>query len=52
LLTRHDGVQKDCAVNCDHIQTVSKGKVGALVATLAPEKLVQVRAAIRFALDI
>jgi len=52
LLTRHDGVQKDCAVNCDHIQTVSKGKVGALVTTLAPEKLVQVRDAIRFALDI
>ena len=52
LLTRHDGVRKDCAVNCDHIQTVSKGKVGALVTTLAPEKLVQVRDAIRFALDI
>jgi mRNA interferase MazF len=52
LLTRDDGMRKDCAVNCDHIQTVSKGKVGALVATLAPEKLVQVRDAIRFALDI
>ena len=52
LLTRHDGVRKDCAVNCDHIQTVSKGKVGALVTTLAPEKLVQVRDAIRFALDL
>jgi len=52
LLTRRDGVRKDCAVNCDHIQTVSKGKVGALVTTLAPEKLLQVRDAIRFALDI
>ncbi len=52
LLTRQDGVRKDCAVNCDHIQTVSKGKVGALVTTLAPEKLVQVCDAIRFALDI
>jgi len=52
LLTRHDGVRKDCAVNCDHIQTISKGRVGALVTTLAPEKLVQVRNAIRFALDI
>ena len=52
LLTRHDGVRTDCAVNCDHIQTVSQGKVGALVTTLAPEKLVQVRDAIRFALDI
>ena len=52
LLTREDGLRKDCAVNCDHIQTVSKGKVGTLVATLAPEKLEQVRDAIRFALDI
>jgi len=52
LLTMHDGVRKDCAVNCDHIQTVSKGKVGALVTTLTPEKLVQVRDAIRFALNL
>ncbi len=52
LLTRDDGMRRDCAVNCDHIQTVSKGKIGALVATLAVEKLVQVRDAIRFALDI
>ncbi len=52
LLTSHDGVRKDCAVNCDHIQTVSKTKIGALVTTLAPEKLMQVREAIRFALDI
>ncbi len=52
LLTRHDGVRKDCAINCDHIQTVSQGKLGALVTTLTPEKLVQVRDAIRFALNL
>jgi len=52
LLTRHDGVRKDCAINCDHIQTVSKGKLGALVTTLTPEKLVRVRDAIRFALNL
>lgn len=52
LLTRHHGVRKDCAINCDHIQTVSKGKIGALVTTLTPEKLVQVRDAIRFALNL
>ena len=52
LLTRDDGMRRACAVDCDHIQTVSKGKIGALVATLAVEKLVQVRDAIRFALDI
>jgi len=50
FLSPHDGMAKDCAVNCDHIQTVSKAKIGALVTTLAPEKLVQVRDAIRFAL--
>jgi mRNA interferase MazF len=52
LLTRHDGMQKDCAINCDHIQTVLKGRVGALVTTLEPGKLVQVRDAVRFALNI
>jgi len=45
-------LRKDCAINCDHIQTVAKGKIGALVTTLAPEKLAQVRDAIHFALNI
>jgi len=52
VLTRYDGMRKDCAINCDHIQTVSKGKIGSLVTTLKPEKLVQVREAVRFALNI
>jgi len=52
LLTRCDGMRKDCAINCDHIQTVSKGRLGALVTTLTLEKLVQVRDAARFALNI
>ena len=28
FLSEQDGMPRDCAVNCDHIQTVSKGKVG------------------------
>jgi len=52
LLTRHDGMPKGCAINCDHMQTVSKAKVGALITILAPDKLVQVRDAIRFALNL
>jgi len=52
VLTRYDGMRKDCAINCDHIQTVSKGKIGALVTTLKSEKLVQVSEAVRFALNI
>ena len=51
-LSREDGMARDCAVNCDHLQTVSKGKIGSLVATLSPVKLSAVSRAIRFALNI
>ena len=51
-LTRDDGMPRDCAINFDHIQTVSKGKIGALITTLSPKKLGQVREAILFALDL
>ena len=52
FLPRDDGMLKDCAVNCDHIQTVSKEKIGSLITTLSMEKLKQVRRAILFALDL
>ncbi len=52
FLTMADGMPKDCAVNCDHLQTVSKRKIGALIASLVPAKMVDVGNAIRFALDI
>ena len=50
FLSGQDGMPRDCAVNCDHIQTVSKGKVGGLITTLSNEKLANVRDAIIFAL--
>ena len=52
VLTRHDGMPRECAVNCDHIQTVSRGKIGRLITTLSEEKMRMVRAAITFALDL
>ena len=52
FLSKDDDMQRDCAVNCDHLQTVSKGKIGSLITSLTPEKLVDVGRAIRFALDI
>jgi mRNA interferase MazF len=52
FLTAADGMLRDCAVNCDHLQTVSKGKIGSLIASLVPAKMVDVGSAIRFALDI
>jgi len=51
-LSKNDGMPKDCAINCDHIQTVSKGKIGALITTLSSDKMKQVRAAIQFALNL
>jgi mRNA interferase MazF len=50
LLSPLDGVPRDCAINLDHIQTVSKGRVGALITTLSTEKMDQVRQALLFAL--
>ena len=52
FMSRDQGMPRDCAINFDHIQTVSKGKVGSLITTLSPEKLEQVRQAILFALDL
>jgi mRNA interferase MazF len=51
-LSKADGMPRDCAVNCDHLQTVSKGKIGSLITSLPPAKMVDVGRAIRFALDI
>ncbi len=52
VLSRDDGVPRDCAINCDHLQTVARGKLGALIATLSTAKLAAVSRAIRFALDL
>jgi mRNA interferase MazF len=51
-LGKEDGMPQDCAINFDHIQTVSKARIGAQIARLSHDKLIQVRNAIRFALDL
>ena len=50
FLSKQDGMAMDCAINLDHIQTVSKGKIGSLITTLSTDKLEQVSDAIQFAL--
>src|SRR5438128_10243015 len=50
LLTPADGMPEDCAVNLDHIQTVSKNKLGAVIATLDENKMKSIRQALLFAL--
>lgn len=52
FLSQADGVPQNCAVNCDHLQTVSKGKIGPLITFLPRSKMDEVGQAICFALDI
>ncbi len=52
FLSAHDGMHHDCAINCDHIQTVSKGKIGALITPLSPTHMNAVSRAIAFALNL
>jgi mRNA interferase MazF len=52
FLSKDDGMPRDCAINCDHLQTVSKGKVGALITSLPRARMAAVGQAIRFALAI
>lgn len=50
VLTEADGVPSLCAVNLDHVQTVSKGRIGTLITTLSGDTMNQVGRALRFAL--
>ncbi|MGM0788333.1 MAG: type II toxin-antitoxin system PemK/MazF family toxin [Thermodesulfobacteriota bacterium] len=52
FLSKADGMPGDCAVNCDHLQTVSKGKIGSLITSMPSSKMADIGHAIRFALDI
>jgi mRNA interferase MazF len=52
LLDGDDGMPRECAINCDHIQTVAKGKIGARITTLSPSRMREVRDAVAFALAL
>ncbi|HBC85897.1 MAG TPA: PemK family transcriptional regulator [Lentisphaeria bacterium] len=51
-LSREDGMPKECAINCDHIQTVPKNKIGNLITSLPLPKMEEVNVSICFALEI
>jgi mRNA interferase MazF len=50
VLTPSDGMSRPCAVNLDHIQTVSRAKIGGLITTLEKEKITEIRTSLLFAL--
>jgi mRNA interferase MazF len=49
-LGKVDGMARDCAVNLDHVQTVGRGRIGALITTLSPRRLAEIRTGLLFAL--
>ena len=51
-LDKEDEMLQDCAVNCDHLQTVSKNRLGALATTLSASKMREVSDAVVFALGL
>jgi mRNA interferase MazF len=51
-LSKNDGMPIECAINCDHIQTVSKSKIGPLITRLSAEKVKELKKAISFALSL
>ncbi len=50
VLGPEDGLPETCAVNLDHVQTVSKGRLGNVITTLTGRRLVQIREGLLFAL--
>lgn len=50
LLTEDDGMLRASAINLDHVQTIPKEKVGALITRLTAERMDEVRSALLFAL--
>ena len=52
LLNKVDGMPRECAVNCDHMQTVAKSKIGSLITSLSPARMRHIRAAIAFAIAL
>ena len=52
FLSKSDGMKNDCAINFDHIQTVSKDKIGSVITNLSSTKLQQVKNAVMFAFEL
>ena len=50
FLSKVDGMPRECAVNLDHVQMVSRGKIGALVTRLDNSRMAEVQDALTFAL--
>jgi mRNA interferase MazF len=51
-LGEKDGLPKPCVINLDSIITIPRRLLASRITSLTPDKLRQIREAIRFALDL
>jgi mRNA interferase MazF len=51
-LDKGDGMPRECAINCDHLQTVAKARIGSRITSLSPVRMRELRAAIAFAIAL
>jgi mRNA interferase MazF len=49
FLDESDGMKHPCCINLDHIQTVSKAKIGKYISKISDNKLVKIKSALLFA---
>jgi mRNA interferase MazF len=52
ILSEEDWMPKECAVNCDHLQTISKHKIGGLITSVTSSKMKEVNESVLFALGM
>ncbi len=50
ILDENAGMKTVCAINFDHIQTVSKSKIGSYITRLSVDKMSKIKTALLFAL--
>ena len=50
LTPEEDGVPETCVVNTDNLQTIQKQNLGTFITSLSPERMKEVRDAIKFSL--
>lgn len=49
ILDEGDGMEKECVINIDNIQTVSQQSIGSFVTQLSDQRMAEVFEAIKFA---
>lgn len=50
LLGETEGMKTPCAINLDHVQTVAKSKLGALITKLPDAKMSEIKPGLLFSL--